>query len=193
MRTWLRILPFLIMAAGCGGRGTIEVGVTSTSQALSSTPVEPGEAGAVERELRVTVTRVDAHVVQPGPENGGDAAGRASNGWTTVFEGEQSINLLDAKTVETLLGESEVPIGRVTQVRLVMGDEAVLGDEQGRRAIACPSCAQTGLKIVTSGQVEVDDERVLHLTLDFDADASLIEADGAYTLQPVVRVEAATE
>ncbi len=194
MRTLLSILPLVIFAAGCGNQGTIEVDVGSTSQALTSVPVEPSEPTLAQRELRTSITRVDVHVVEAGRDaRGNEAAGRASDGWTTIFEGAQEINLLDTASAVRSLGSVQAPIGKVTQVRLFMNDVANLVDEQGSRNITCPSCSETGLKLVTAAQLEVEADGILRLTLDFDADASLVESDSGTVLRPVVRVHAVNE
>ncbi len=194
MRALLGILPLVIFAAGCGNQGTVEVDVASTSQALTGVPTQPGEPAPAQRELRASITRVDMHVVESGREARGQvAAGRASEGWTTIFEGEQEINLLDSESVARSLGSAPAPVGKVTQVRLFLNEGALLVDEQGSRSITCPSCSETGLKLVTAAQVEVEADGVLRLSLDFDADASLVESDTGTILRPVVRVHAVNE
>jgi len=195
MRACLHILPVVAMilgaSAGCSGRGTVEVRIGATSQAATTTPANP--EAVEDRTLAVTVSRIDVHVVESGANEKGAEEGATSNGWITIFEGEQPIDLFDPRAVDTVLGESEVPAGKVTQVRLVLANDAVLVDSLGSRPIACPSCAATGIKVVTAGDVEVDSGGVLRLKLDFDADASLVEAGGGLVLKPVVRVESEVE
>lgn len=211
----LSLVAPLALLQGCGGEtSTVEVGVTSSAQALSAqaptespTEVPEGEApGTAEGEasrLWITIARVDVHAVDAGdaPEDRGagaagkpeapgpDAAGgEASSGWVTVFEGEQRLDLLEEGAAEAFLGSAEVPAGKLTQVRLLLSGDPTLEAAGESLAVSCPSCAETGLKIVTAGQVEAPEGGVLRLTLDFDASTSLVKEGEAYVLKPVVRV-----
>lgn len=204
---------FAASLAACGGSGegsTIAVGITSSSQAL--TAVEDAETpGAIESEqhLWITVERVKVHVAgeedddsvpglddgtsgppekaPPGGEPMGDDEG---GGWFTVFEGSETIDLLHAGETEAFLAEHEVPAGKVTQIRLVLAGGATLEVHGEKTGVTCPSCSQSGLKVVTSGGLSAPADGVLEITLEFDADASLVsQGDGkGYIIKPVIRL-----
>src|SRR5262245_21825960 len=81
--------------AGCG-TGVIKVGVTSTGQPLVASAA--GTA-AVAPSLRVTVDRVDAHIVAAGDAGDtGDVETRdaENDDFTTIFQGSQQVDLLRA-------------------------------------------------------------------------------------------------
>jgi uncharacterized protein DUF4382 len=202
------VAPFATLVAaalvGCGGGGdaTVETGVTA--EALSSNTVggssTPGAPDA--RHLEITVTEISVHVAASGDgqgteEGGGKAAHAGGNqdggGWSTIWSGRQRLDLLDATTTEAFLGSSTVPAGRVTQVRLILADDATLVDGTTTASVSCPSCTQSGLKIVTAGSVEVPEGGTLHLTLDLDQNKSLTSGPQGYRLDPVVRVARATQ
>jgi hypothetical protein len=189
MRAMLTVLPFVLFAVGCSAQGMVKVDVESTSQAQTIARSDPAPVVA-QRELHVTLTRVDVHVADADATDDSD---RDSPGWATIFKGAREVDLFDKSAVATSLGYAPTPIGKVTQVRLLIGDDAVFVDEFGNHAIQCPSCAETGLKVVTSGQVEVKSDGVLHLTLEFDRDASLVETRTGFALNPVVHLRAVNE
>jgi hypothetical protein len=186
-----------VSVAGCAG-GFVEVEVSSN--ALTE---EPGAQPT--RSLLVTVTEVDVHVVEKGgkdePERAApegeiavaDAqtaadAEQEQNGWVTVFEGEQEINLLDAAAASAFLGGAAVPAGKITQLRLVLAGEALLLDGDQRFPVSCPSCTEAGLKLNPSGKLEVAEGGALSLTLEFDQEGSLTEDSEGLRMSPVIKL-----
>jgi len=82
-----------------------------------------------------------------------------------------------------------VPAGRVTQVRLVLDGNVTLVVDGVAQTLRCPSCSESGLKIVTEGDVTVAPGGHLHLDLEFDLDASLTLDGGALILRPTVKLQ----
>jgi hypothetical protein len=194
----LSFAALAILGACSGSNGasaTLEVG--STSSALSGPPVQADPSAAP--YVEVTVTEISAHVA--GGDDG-DGEGKASpkppgpeiedapsgDGWVIVFEGRETIRLGDRTDLEALLGAGPIPAGKVTQIRLVIAD-ATLVSGATRTPLACSSCGQTGLKIVTRGKVSVPVGGTYHVTLDFDLDTSL-HADGdGWRIEPTIKVD----
>ena len=185
--------------AGCASSsGTIEVAITSSGQPLTASGATPGAGSAttaVASHLVLNVTRLEVHVAGlEGPDDdppaGAPAApvtGGDDGGWITVFSGTAGIDLLKAGSVEIFLGSTAVPVGKITQIRLVLGDSTWV-DGAVVLPVACPSCSETGLKIVTMGKLFVPAGGTLHVTLDFDQEHSLqVGADGV-RLDPVVKI-----
>lgn len=193
-RSTLAILPLALFVGACSAQGTVELNVKSTSQAQTTAPTNPAPDPTVQEHLRATLTRVDVHIDDTidNVENKVDADDDAGE-WRTIFEGSREIDLFDSSAVTRTLGESQVPAGKVTQVRLYLNDDAVFVDRLGDHSIKCPSCAESGLKIVTGPNVEVDEDGILHLTLDFDADSSIVTNNSKMILKPVVHVIASYE
>ncbi|WP_437573234.1 DUF4382 domain-containing protein [Sorangium sp. So ce887] len=187
---------FALSIAGCGGGGTVEVGVTAQPLQVPLAPPAGGDV-AIEARLAVTITEVSVHIAgdEGSPGGDGDSADRedaGEKGWTTLFSGEVKVDLLDAMSTEEFLGSNEVPAGKITQVRLVLAG-AELVDAAGTSPVSCPSCSQSGLKIVTEGAVEVSPGGTLHLTLDVDQASSLTQDESGYRLDPVIKIAQAEE
>jgi hypothetical protein len=195
MRGILAILPLALLVASCSAEGNITVDVKSTSQAVVEPPTPGQPVPPAPPRLLATISRIAVHVATSGIEMSDEAfTGKEdTDGWTTIFEGDQTINLLDSASVARTLGSAPAPEGTVTQVRLYIKDDVVLFDESGEHAVTCPSCTESGLKLVTSSQVEVERNGVLRLTLNFDADKSLVENPNGLILKPTIRVEAVNE
>jgi hypothetical protein len=201
-------LPALAAVAfiGCGGggNGTIEVGLVSTGQSL--TVAAPSDAGATNNgpavgpQLFLDVTRVDVHIAGDDTKDdgkdddppgigvpGGVPSHGDTGGWITVFGGAARVDLLQAGAVETFLGSAPVPAGKVTQIRLVLSGASWV-DGASVTTVSCPSCTQTGLKIVTMGKLFVPSGGTLHVTLDLDREHSVHVGTDGVRLDPVVKI-----
>jgi hypothetical protein len=98
-------------------------------------------------------------------------------------------NLLDlVNDKDTLLADAEIPSGKLSQIRLVLGDNNYIITNRGEKLmLTTPSAQQSGLKLnihqpVVGGIIN-------KLTLDFDVAKSIVEAgnSGKYILKPVIR------
>jgi hypothetical protein len=180
---------------GCqSGEGTVEVGLASTGQALTAAPADAGNVGGP--HLFLTVARVDIHVAgqgdpndddHPGGLTGGPSAPPSGGGWITLFSGAAKVDLLDTSSVETFLGSAPTPSGKVTQIRLILSD-ATWTDGTLSAPVTCPSCSQTGLKIVTMGKLVVPAGGTLHVTLDLDRAKSISSTADGFRLDPVIKI-----
>ena len=197
-------LPALVAGAllGCqaSGSATVEVGLTSSGQSLALAAPDLDAGGAIDTDagsgphLILTVQRVDIHIAgtdkfdddPPAPPNTPPPPDD-DGGWFTVFSGAAQVDLLQAGSVEAFLGSGPVPAGKVTQIRLVIS-QATWVDGTIIKPVTCPSCTQTGLKIVTMGKLVVPAGGTMHVTLDFDRDHSLREDKDGLRLDPVVKI-----
>ena len=196
-------LPALLAGTlfGCNGSGgTFEVGLTSSGQGLTQVAPASGAGGTIATDagtagprLILNVTRVDVHIAgddesdDPPHPPGSPPPHDDGGGWITVFSGVAQVDLLLAGSVETFLGSAVVPAGKVTQIRLVISDATWI-EGAVTKPVACSSCSQTGLKIVTMGKLFVPAGGTLHVTLDFDRDHSLSADKDGYRLNPVVKI-----
>lgn len=190
-------------ASGCSGsdKAVVEVGITSNAQALATTTSAgtPAEAGTANGSLLVTVTKVSVHVAggddddkgapEAEPKSDADGDDADGGGWQVVFEGSKQVNLRDAVASEAFLAEQSIPAGKITQIRLLLADDAVVVDGERSAPVTCSSCSTSGLKIVTSGKLVVPEGGKVHITLDFDQQASLSGDASGYRLSPVVRLK----
>jgi len=97
-------------------------------------------------------------------------------------------NLLDfANGNDTLIASADLPAGRVTQIRLILGANNYVVINGVRHDLTTPSAQQSGLKLnVQTDLVAGIDYTLL---LDFDAGRSIVSTgSGAYILKPVIRV-----
>jgi Domain of unknown function (DUF4382)/Carboxypeptidase regulatory-like domain len=88
--------------------------------------------------------------------------------------------------LDTLLGSIELPAGRISQIRLVLGDNNTIKVDGVTKELSTPSAQQSGLKL--NVQADLIAGIVYSITLDFDAARSIVEkGNGGYSLKPVIR------
>lgn len=90
---------------------------------------------------------------------------------------------------DTILSEAQIPAGRISQIRLVLGPNNYAITNTGQRIeLTTPSAQQSGLKVQV--QQDVTGGVLYRLVLDFDAAKSVIRAgnSGQYILKPVLRI-----
>ncbi len=112
----------------------------------------------------------------------------SEEGWITISEETQRVNLLDLQNGETiLLGEEELEAGFYHQIRLILGDENAVVIDGKTFPLKTPSAQQSGLKLQVDAQVEAGEVYVL--LLDFNAAKSIVNAgkSGKFLLKPVIR------
>ena len=176
-----------LLSACAGGTGQLELGLTASSQLAATNADDPA---AEAPRLVVTVERVDVHIGDgDDADEAGEDAGDGSAGWITIHTGPTEIDLRDAASSEVFLGSETVPVGRVTQVRLILAADPVLVTGDTEQTIACPSCTQTGIKLVTRGGLAVTEDQVLDLNLVFDTVASVAATLEGPRMTPVIRLE----
>lgn len=115
-------------------------------------------------------------------------SGSEDGGWKSLEVNKGVYDILKLTNgLDTLLGKIELPAGRVSQVRLILGNNNSLKINGQVMALSTPSAQQSGLKL----QVKADllDGITYKLLLDFDAARSIVKAgsSGKYNLKPVIR------
>ncbi|MCH7409576.1 DUF4382 domain-containing protein [Belliella sp. DSM 111904] len=104
---------------------------------------------------------------------------------------DRMINLLNLSGgASARLGEVEVPAGEISQIRLLLGDNNYLLQDDNRINLTTPSAQQSGLKIKVDKPVQAGIS--YDLIIDFDAGKSIVRAgnSGQYILKPVLRAVA---
>jgi len=123
---------------------------------------------------------IDIQGVQVHSDNG--------DGWKSLEITPGVYNLLELTNgLDTLLGAIELPAGRISQVRLLLGSNNTLKVNDEVVALTTPSAQQSGLKLnVHADLVEGITYTIL---LDFDAARSIVKAGASnkYILKPVIR------
>ncbi len=156
-RFWL-LASALLMVVGCGdsddstGRLRIE---------LADAPF----AFDVLDSAMATIDRVEVNLV------GGQDAG--SSGWEAVSTEERRLNLLDLTNgVTATLVDTEVPVGRLSQIRLHVVEAEVFLTDGRTFDLDIPSGDQSGIKIFPDPDIIVVGSLTTELLLDFDVSRS---------------------
>ncbi len=172
------------LIAACGGGSNTSDGTGTMRLALTDAPACGYD------HVWVTVEKVRVH-------RSGDA-GENDGGWSeVVLAAPQRIDLLEYTNGNTLpLGETQLPSGTYTQMRLVLAANgnappfanAIQPTGGSETALDTPSAQQSGLKINVNMAVPAN--QVADFVLDFDACRSFVRAgnSGKYLLKPVIRV-----
>jgi hypothetical protein len=136
------------------------------------------DAPADFQEVNIDIQSVQVH------NNLGDQ----TSGWRTLVLLEPGVyNLLELTNgLDTLLAATELPAGKVSQIRLILGanNTVMVGGELF--PLSTPSAQQSGLKLNVNAQLKAG--ITYTILLDFDAALSVVEkGDGTYSLKPVIR------
>ncbi len=182
---WLTALLLSVLLAGCGGGGD-GGGSAGGSGTLGVSLTDSPSCGF--DAVNVTVVKVRVHQSSSAPDS--DA------GWTDIaLTPPRKIDLLSLSNgVLFNLGETALPAGHYTQLRLVLDPNTALGLANSvvptggvETALVTPSAVQSGIKLIN--QFDVATGQRVDLLLDFDACKSIVtRGNGTYALKPVIRV-----
>ncbi|HRJ29725.1 MAG TPA: DUF4382 domain-containing protein [Cyclobacteriaceae bacterium] len=129
-------------------------------------------------EVNIDIQGVQIHA------NSTDTGG----GWKSLEINPGIYNLLEfTNGLDTLLGSIELPAGRVSQVRLLLGSNNTVKIDGQSVSLTTPSAQQSGLKL--NVHTELVEGITYTILLDFDAARSIVKAghSGKYILKPVIR------
>jgi len=159
------------------GRGRLEIYLTDA----------PGDY----LEVNITISKIEAHIAGEGDED-----------WDVLKEwmigAEPTFDLKKLEDVSILLASLELEPNKYTQLRLFLkgGEEdawIILEGSEGPEGptltefLEIPSVYQTGIKLIHP--FEINGGQTTELTIDFDAEKSIIKTgNGGYKLKPVIKV-----
>lgn len=129
-------------------------------------------------EVNIDIQAVEVHV----------SSGDQQSGWQTldIIPGIYDIRKL-SNGLDTLLGTIELPAGRISQIRLVLGSNNSVKIDNEIISLSTPSAQQSGLKL--NVQTELKEGITYKLLLDFHAAQSIVhKGNGAYSLKPVIKI-----
>lgn len=192
MNVWTRYFRPAALAVGLvtlvacgGGSDTGGTGMGSLRLAMTDAPACGYD------HVSITVEKVRVH--QSSSAEPGDA------GWAEIaLAAPRRIDLLGLTNgVLAELGQTPLPAGRYTQLRLVLAPNQGAGPlanalrltgDTDDTPLVTPSAQQSGLKLNVN--LEIAANRMADLVLDFDACKSVVVAgnSGRYLLKPVVSV-----
>lgn len=184
----------LIGLSACGGGGGDTIASSGGDGGISGTGVmrlSLTDAPACGyNQVNVTIEKVRVH-------RSADAADDAS-GWSeVVLNPPKRVDLLTLTNgVLEELGQTSLPAGRYTQLRLVLAGNgasapwanSVVPTGGTETALTTPSAQQSGLKL--NVQMDVAANQVADFVIDFDACKSVVKRgnSGQYNLKPVISV-----
>ena len=178
------LIAGLAACGGGGGGGSASGGNGTLRMALTDAPTCGFDA------VNVTVQKIRVHQ--------SSSANEADSGWSEiVLSPAKRINLLTLTNgVLDELGQTPLPVGKYTQLRLVLADNSgaqplansVLPTGGIEVALTTPSGQQSGVK--TNINIDIAANQMADFVLDFDACKSVVVAgnSGQYLLKPVVTV-----
>ena len=176
-----------VLVAGCGGGGGI--GGTGSPVATGTLRTSLTDAPSCGYDaVNVTIQKVRVHQSA--------SATDTDTGWSEiVLSPARRVNLLTLTNgVLEELGQTSLPSGKYTQLRLVLAENdganplanSVTPTGGTETALATPSAEQTGLKLNVDINVEAD--KIADVVLDFNACKSVVRRgnSGKYSLKPVI-------
>lgn len=177
-------LAAAVLLAACGGGGSDAPGTGTLRLSLTDAPACGFD------QVFVTVERVRVHQSSSAADN--------DSGWSeVVLAAPQRVDLLTLNNGTLMpLGQTELPAGSYTQMRLVLAPNtpatplanAITPTGGTPTALTTPSGQQSGLKMNVN--LDVPAGQVVDFAIDFDACKSFVKAgnSGQYLLKPVLSV-----
>lgn len=105
----------------------------------------------------------------------------------SLFTNNGIYNLLDfAGEKDTIIASKKIPVGYLSQIRLVLGKNNSLKMGGEYFDLEAPSASESGLKLNVQEQLYHD--VTYTYVLDFIVDKSIVDANGKYLLKPVIKV-----
>jgi hypothetical protein len=175
----------LLAACGGGGGGGGGIGGTGTMHVSLTDAPSCGYD-----QVNVTIDRVRVHQSA--------SAADADSGWSeVVLSPARRVDLLTLQNgVLEDLGQTQLPAGKYTQLRLVLAANdaanplanSVVPTGGSETALTTPSAQQSGLKL--NVDIDVAADKIADVVLDFDACKSVVKRgnSGQYNLKPVITV-----
>ena len=184
---WLMASLLALLVAGCGsGDGDVAPAVAPATGTLGVSLTDVPTCGF--DAVNVTVVKVRVHK--------SSSASDTDAGWTDIaLSPVRKINLAALTNgVLSGLGETPLPVGHYTQLRLVLDPNTSAGLANSvvptggvETALVTPSAVQSGIKLVH--QFDVAAGQRVDLLLDFDACKSIVtRGNGTYALKPVIKI-----
>ncbi len=174
-----------LMLTACGGAGS-----TATMRLMDAPP-----AGVT--AVNVTVKSIEAHVDDKSSSKDGDPADSSIDSddkWVTLTLNKK-IDLVahQGETAANLLGDLELPPGKVTQVRLQLDTSAAANNTATFNGVVCnldvTKVEAKGIKINHVFKAfESKDSQKHDVYVDFELDKSMTAKDGCFLLEPKLKL-----
>jgi hypothetical protein len=162
---WLFILALLVLSCSSNESQTASLQVRLTDA--------PGDFEAV---------YIDVQDVQVNSDSS-----NSESGWKSLTVKKGVYNLMKLTNgLDTLLGDIQLPAGKISQVRLILGSNNTVQINGVSLSMKTPSAQQSGLKIQVHTTLKAG--ITYKIVLDFDAARSIVTTgNSSYILKPVIR------
>ena len=157
-----------------------------SDQTTNVDPVDPNgrlkmyliDSPATLDSVIICVTRVEVH----------KAGNDSTSGWFVINDLTRYFDLLQLTNgASAILGDTSLPAGQYTQIRLFIGDGSYVIDQGIKHDLEIPSGSQSGLKLIH--QFTIESNKLYELLLDFNVEKSIIiTGNGQYKLKPTIKV-----
>lgn len=164
------------------------VALMASMAMIACTPDDGSDAGSGVSRVNVRMTDAPGPYDEVNVEIVGVEIHSDVNGWNTLPMTAPGVyNLLDfTNGLDTLIASANLPSGKISQLRLILGDNNSVMIGGTSYPLTTPSAQQSGLKLQIHQNLIPD--ITYTILLDFDASQSIIETGkGKYILKPVLR------
>ena len=166
MKRLLVSLIILMLIAGCGNEPTKEE-TTGYGRMKVSAFDAPPPSGV--EHIYLMITEVSVH--------------SSDKGWVTLAQPNVTYDFLELINGATaVLADTTLESGHYTQMRLVVGDANEVVVDGETHPLSVPSGEQSGVKLNLN--VEVGEEELIEVLVDFDASKSITWTPKKYLLRP---------
>jgi hypothetical protein len=169
--TFVMALAGIAILSACKKDPSVNPGMGRLEVSLTDSPAEY-------QQVNIDIQRVEVHT----------SHGDTNSGWIALDINEGVYNLLELTNgIDTVLGSVELPAGKVSQLRFILGNNnSIMVDNQTHK-LETPSSMQSGLKLQI--HADIKEGITYKLLLDFDAARSIVATgSGKYNLKPVIKV-----
>jgi len=169
MRRLFVFLIILMLIAGCGDEPTKQE-TTGYGRMKVSAFDAPPPSGV--EHIYLTITEVSVH--------------SSDRGWVTLAEPNATYDFLELINGATaVLADTTLEAGHYTQMRLVVGETNEIVVDGEIYPLTIPSGEQSGVKLNLN--VEVAEDELIEVLVDFDASKSITWTPKKYMLRPSFR------
>ena len=162
----------LLITAGCKKNKSVGYG----SMAVRMTDVP-----AVYSSVNVNIQSIAIHFEDERKGSGGWVLFATNSGFYDLLKLQNDVTVV-------LANEKVLPLGQVSQLRLILGDGNTVATGGVVYPLVAPSGMQTGIKIDVNTEIKYKSH--IDITLDFDADSSVVlEGNGTFSLKPVIKIK----
>jgi hypothetical protein len=169
------------------GKGTLKIYLTDA--------LEKNDTYDNYDAILISISRIEAHFVETYVEqqDAGVVGGSIKGNWPVIAQWDEGyeVDLIELEGKSILLASEQLLPGKYTQLRVFLKAQAIIIVNGEEHDLDIPSVEQTGIKL--NHPFEITSDQITELTLDFDAEKSVIKTgNGKYKMKPVISLSSET-